>query len=156
MQARFIRFRNGRFFHGPHQVRLSRSSLLFEVLDPLLGTFFRPELFALARQFQDLKYVFRQMGRSPGLTAVAILTLALGLGATTAMFSIVNGVLLVPLKYREPGRLFLARTLPPARSKLTGDFPVNARHFHEWRTHCRACELVEGWLLAFAGTGIFF
>jgi predicted permease len=98
---------------------------------------------ALLRQVQDLKYVFRQMGRSPGFTAVAILTLALGLGATTAMFSIVNGVLLEPLKFREPGRLYLARTLPPARSKLTGDFPVNARHFHEWRTHCRSCEQVS-------------
>jgi predicted permease len=98
---------------------------------------------ALERLGQDLKYVFRQMGRSPGFTAVAILTLALGLGATTAMFSVVNGVLLQPLKYREPGRLYSARTIPPARAGLTQDYPVNARHFHEWRTQCRSCEEVS-------------
>jgi predicted permease len=89
---------------------------------------------------RDLKYIFRQMKRSPGFTAVAICTLALGLGATTAMFSIVNGVLLKPLGFREPGRLYLVRTLPPARSKLTGEFPVNARDFHEWRSRCQSCE----------------
>ena len=89
---------------------------------------------------QDLKYAVRQMRRTPGFTTVAVLTLALGLGTTTAMFSVVNGVLLEPLKYRDPGRLFLARTVPPPKSKLTRDFPVNARQFERWQGYCGGCE----------------
>jgi putative ABC transport system permease protein len=111
---------------------------------------------ALERLAQDLRYAFRQIARSPGFATVAVLTLALGLGATTAMFTIVNSVLLQPLRFRNSDRLYVAENIPPAVSALARHLPVNARHFHEWRTHCRSCEevsLFQGADLTLVGAG---
>ena len=69
----------------------------------------------------DLKFAFRQLLKNPGFTAVTVLTLALGIGANTAIFSVVNAVLLSPLPYADPDRLMLVKEVLPK----VGPQPVN-------------------------------
>ena len=79
---------------------------------------------------QDLKYGLRQLARSPGLTAVAVLTLALGIGANTAIFSLVNAILLRPLPYHDPDRLVMLWERNPAKG--IGEELVTGPDFIDW------------------------
>src|SRR5258708_3674228 len=69
---------------------------------------------------RDLKLVFRRLGKSPGFAATVILTLAIGIGANTAVFSVLNSVLFKPLPYPKPNQLVAVRLIAPGAAGLAG------------------------------------
>jgi predicted permease len=90
--------------------------------------------------WNDLRLAVRGLLRDRGFAAVAVLTLAVGIGANTAIFSVVNSVILQPLAYHQPERLFAVQESIPSLAHLYPALPVNARHFTEWRRQCRSFE----------------
>jgi len=86
----------------------------------------------------DIRFAFRVLAKSPGFTLIAVLTLALGIGANTAIFSVVNGVLLRPLPFRDPSRLVLIAEKSP--------FPVistSFENFSDWRDQSASFERMQ-------------
>jgi predicted permease len=84
---------------------------------------------ALLHFVGDLRFAFRQLRRSPGFALTAILTLALGIGAVTSVFSVVNGVLLKPFAFRDPDRLVVMREVEEESKGQMAAIPDNYRHF---------------------------
>jgi putative ABC transport system permease protein len=85
---------------------------------------------------RDLRFAARSLARSPAFTVVAVATLALGIGSTTAIFSVVNGVLLSSLPYPDPGRLVVMRerSMNEGREYFAA---VSAPNFRDWRDQAR-------------------
>jgi len=92
----------------------------------------------MATSLLDVRDTLRAVRREPLYAGAVVATLALTLGASTAVFSIVNGVVLRPLAYREAQRLVSIREIVPRNARRYGTHPVNARHFEEWRRQATA------------------
>jgi len=91
---------------------------------------------------QDLRYTFRQLRKNPGFAAIAILTLALGSGATTVIFTVVSGVLLKPLAYSHPERLV---TLHVQAEKRGDRWGFSYPDFLDCQRQCRSFEGIAAW-----------
>jgi predicted permease len=99
---------------------------------------------------QDVRYALRMLRHNPGFTAVTVLTLALGIGLTTAVFSVVHAVLLRPLPYADGERIVLVRET----SRQIGN--ASAGHFHDWTEHGTVFEhttAAQGTTFNLAGDG---
>ena len=107
------------------------------------------------RLLQDLRLVPRQFLKNPGFAAVAIITLALGIGANTAIFSVVNAVLLRPLPFKDADRLVRVWHRPPAKSFPGIDrFSVSAANYIDWQRENHVFEqmaIYSGRLLTLTG-----
>ena len=93
--------------------------------------------------FQDVRYALRNLVKAPGFATVTVLTLALGIGANTAIFSVVNGVVLRPLPYPEPERLMLITSQFPSLG--FDQFWISAPEFIEFRDRNNAFAKVGGY-----------
>lgn len=97
----------------------------------------------LSSVWQDVRYAARVLRRNPGFTVVAILTLALGMGATTAIFSVVNGVILRPLPYTTSERLVVIRG--NLHRPGLDEIPGSAGEYVDYRDRTRAFEAVAAY-----------
>ena len=88
----------------------------------------------MSGMLQDVRHAVRRLRKTPGFTAVAVATLALGIGANTAIFSVVEGVVLAPLHYRDPNRLVMVWENNPRFPRVWNSYP----NFQDWQRSARS------------------
>ena len=98
---------------------------------------------------RDLRFGLRMLLKQPGFTLIAVLTLALGIGATSAVFSLIQGVLLTPPPYRQPQQLVL---IPSARTdgqQMTRPRAWPAAQWLEWQKEAKSFESIAAYAWSF-------
>ena len=98
---------------------------------------------------RDIQYGIRNLARHPGFTAIALITLTLGIGANSTMFSVVNAVLLRPLPYKTPERLVAVESINSRSGKASAG-GVSPADFRDWKEQSRSFEQ----LAAYSGTAV--
>ncbi len=99
---------------------------------------------------QDVRHAIRRLTRTPGFTIAAVLTLALGIGATTSIFAVVNGVLLQPLRYPNPDRLISV----VQRHVRSGPEFATLPDYNDWRQSSRLQDIGGAWGITFNLTAV--
>ena len=137
---------------GPQPKRCFRT-----LQNPHRGLFYQPlstnrrrirHVQALVSAFLfDCRDALRGLRRDHLYSATVVATLALTIGAAAAVFSIVDGVLLKPLQYRDPGRLVILKEIWREASRQGVPFDVNERHFEYWREHARSFESMAQYMV---------
>jgi putative ABC transport system permease protein len=120
------------------EFRRRRSSAWYwrETVSLLSRTYGHRHMRFLDHLRQDVRFALRSFARTPGFTAIVVLTLALGIGASTAIFSAVNGILLKPLPFFEPQRLMWVNELTPDGRPMSVAWPT----YLDWRARQRSFE----------------
>src|SRR5579872_562220 len=101
--------------------------------------------------FQNLRFAARMLLKESGFTGIAIVTLALGIGATSATFSLIQGVLLTPPPYQQPDRLVLITTTRGDGQEMSGARGWPAMQWLDWQKQAKSLEAVAayGWTFNF-------
>jgi predicted permease len=113
---------------------------------------------AMSNLTQDLRFAVRNLGKQPALVLAAVLTLALGIGANTAIFSFVDSVLLTPPPFREPDKVVVAWASNPQAAKAFGvqELPLSNAIFYDWQRESRSFQslsLLQSDSMTLTGSG---